>query len=111
MGRLSVNLCGIELANPVIPASGTFGYGYEFADLYDIDCLGTFSFKGTTKEPRFGNALPRIAEGSSGVLNAVGLMRSWKPMPTEEVAASMIRLAKSGRLGTETIISQDILKA
>ncbi len=73
MGRLSVNLCGIELANPVIPASGTFGYGYEFADLYDIDCLGTFSFKGTTKEPRLGNALPRIAEGPSGVLNAVGL--------------------------------------
>ena len=73
MGRLSVNLCGIELANPVIPASGTFGYGYEFADLYDINCLGTFSFKGTTKEPRLGNALPRIAEGPAGMLNAVGL--------------------------------------
>ncbi len=73
MGRLNVTLCGIELDNPVIPASGTFGYGYEFADLYDINCLGTFSFKGTTKEPRLGNALPRIAEGPSGVLNAVGL--------------------------------------
>ena len=60
MGSLSVNLCGIELDNPVIPASGTFGYGYEFAELYDINCLGTFSFKGTTKEPRFGNPTPRI---------------------------------------------------
>ena len=73
MGRLSVNLCGIEIDNPVIPASGTFGYGYEFAEIYDINCLGTFSFKGTTKEPRFGNPTPRIAECSSGVLNAVGL--------------------------------------
>ena len=62
MGRLSVNLCGEELDNPVIPASGTLGYGYEFAELYDINCLGTFSFKGTTKEPRFGNPKPRIAE-------------------------------------------------
>ncbi|MBQ9276772.1 MAG: dihydroorotate dehydrogenase [Clostridia bacterium] len=68
-----VNLCGIELSNPVIPASGTFGYGYEFADLYDINVLGTFSFKGTTKEPRFGNPTPRIAECASGMLNAVGL--------------------------------------
>ena len=73
MGRLSVNLCGIELDNPVIPASGTFGYGYEFAELYDINCLGTFSFKGTTKEPRFGNPTPRIAECTSGMINAVGL--------------------------------------
>ncbi|MCQ2557721.1 MAG: dihydroorotate dehydrogenase [Oscillospiraceae bacterium] len=73
MGRLNVELCGIELANPVIPASGTFGYGYEYAALYDINCLGTFSFKGTTKEPRFGNPTPRIAEGYSGMLNAVGL--------------------------------------
>lgn len=69
----SVNLCGIELDNPVIPASGTFGYGYEFAELYDINCLGTFSFKGTTKDPRFGNPTPRIAECSSGMINAVGL--------------------------------------
>ena len=73
MGRLSVDLCGIGLDNPVIPASGTFGYGYEFAELYDINCLGTFSFKGTTAEPRFGNPTPRIAEGFSGMINAVGL--------------------------------------
>lgn len=73
MADLKVNLCGIELDNPVIPASGTFGFGYEFAELYDINELGTFSFKGTTKEPRFGNPTPRIAECSSGLLNAVGL--------------------------------------
>ena len=73
MGRLSVKLCGEELNNPVIPASGTFGYGYEFAELYDINCLGTFSFKGTTKEPRFGNPTPRIAECTAGMINAVGL--------------------------------------
>ena len=73
MGSLSVNLCGIGLDNPVIPASGTFGYGYEFAELYDINCLGTFSFKGTTKEPRFGNPTPRIAECTGGMINAVGL--------------------------------------
>ncbi len=73
MGRLNVSLCGIELDNPVIPASGTFGYGAEFADLYDINCLGTFSFKGTTREPRFGNPSPRIADAPSGMLNAVGL--------------------------------------
>ena len=73
MGRLNVDLCGITLDNPVIPASGTFGYGYEFAELYDINCLGTFSFKGTTAEPRFGNPTPRIAEGYSGMINAVGL--------------------------------------
>ena len=68
-----VTLCGIEMDNPVIPASGTFGFGYEFAELYDINCLGTFSFKGTTAEPRFGNATPRIAEFEGGLLNAVGL--------------------------------------
>ena len=73
MGRLSVDLCGIELDNPVIPASGTFGYGWEFAELYDINILGTFSFKGTTREPRFGNPTPRIADCPSGMLNAVGL--------------------------------------
>ncbi len=70
---LKVNLCGIELDNPIIPASGTFGFGYEFAELYDINILGTFSFKGTTKEPRFGNPTPRIAECPSGMINAVGL--------------------------------------
>lgn len=69
----TVDLCGITLDNPVIPASGTFGYGYEFAQLYDINILGTFSFKGTTKEPRFGNPTPRIAECTAGMINSVGL--------------------------------------
>ena len=73
MGRLSTTLCGMELDNPVIPASGTFGYGWEFAAWYDINCLGTFSFKGTTREPRFGNPTPRIAECPAGMINAVGL--------------------------------------
>ena len=73
MDRLSVSLCGIRLDNPVIPASGTFGFGYEFAELYDINVLGTFSFKGTTLQPRFGNPTPRIAECTAGMLNAVGL--------------------------------------
>ena len=73
MGRLTVSLCGIELDNPVIPASGTFGYGYEFAEYYDINELGSFSFKGTTAAPRFGNETPRIAETPAGMLNAVGL--------------------------------------
>lgn len=73
MGRLDVNLCGIQIDNPVIPASGTFGFGYEFAELYDINCLGTFSFKGTTKDARFGNLTPRIAECIAGMINAVGL--------------------------------------
>ena len=73
MEALKVNLLGIELDNPVIPASGTFGYGREFAELYDINRLGTFSFKGTTLHPRLGNPLPRIAEAASGMLNAVGL--------------------------------------
>ena len=68
-----VKLCGTELANPVIPASGTFGDGAEFAALYDINCLGTFSFKGTTRLPRFGNPGPRIAEAPAGLLNSVGL--------------------------------------
>ena len=68
-----VTLCGIELDNPVIPASGTYGFGYEFAELYDINMLGTFSFKGTTKEPRFGNSTPRIAECPMGMINSVGL--------------------------------------
>ena len=73
MVTTSVTLCGRELENPIIPASGTFGYGYEFAELYDINCLGTFSFKGTTLHPRTGNAQPRIAEAPGGMLNAVGL--------------------------------------
>ena len=73
MVNTKINLCGIEIDNPIIPASGTYGFGYEFAELYDINCLGTFSFKGTTLEPRFGNPTPRIAECPDGMINAVGL--------------------------------------
>ena len=68
-----VTLSGLVLDNPVIPASGTFGYGYEYSELYDINCLGSFSFKGTTAEPRFGNPTPRIAECTAGMINSVGL--------------------------------------
>ena len=91
MGKLSVNLCGIELDNPVIPASGTFGFGYEFAELYDINELGTFSFKGTTKDPRFGNPTPRIAECSSGMINAVGLQN---PGVEKVIAEELPKLKK-----------------
>ncbi len=91
MGRLTVSLCGIELDNPVIPASGTFGYGYEYADLYDINVLGTFSFKGTTKEPRFGNPTPRIAECYSGMINAVGLQN---PGVDKVIAEELPKLSK-----------------
>ena len=91
MGRLSVDLCGIELDNPVIPASGTFGYGYEFAEYYDINLLGTFSFKGTTREARFGNATPRIAEAPSGLLNAVGLQN---PGVDKVISEEMPRLQR-----------------
>ena len=91
MGSLKVNLCGIELSNPVIPASGTFGYGYEFAELYDINELGTFSFKGTTKDPRFGNPTPRIAECSSGMINAVGLQN---PGVEKVISEELPKLAK-----------------
>lgn len=73
MVNTAVTLCGLPLENPVIPASGTFGYGYEFARIYDINCLGTFSFKGTTLTPRYGNPTPRIAEYAGGLLNSVGL--------------------------------------
>ncbi len=73
MVDLSVNLGGLKLDNPIIPASGTFGFGYEFADIYDINILGSISLKGTTKEPRFGNPLPRIAECREGMINSVGL--------------------------------------
>ena len=73
VNRLAVDLCGLPLDNPIIPASGTFGFGYEFAELYDINCLGTFSFKGTTRDARFGNPTPRIAECEAGLINAVGL--------------------------------------
>lgn len=91
MGRLSVNLCGEELDNPVIPASGTFGYGYEFAELYNINCLGTFSFKGTTKKPRFGNPTPRIAECTAGMINAVGLQN---PGVDKVISEELPRLKK-----------------
>ena len=73
MVNMKTTLCGIELDNPVIPASGTFGYGYEFAELYDINCLGTLSMKGSTRDPRFGNPTPRIAECAGGMMNSVGL--------------------------------------
>ena len=88
---LNVNLCGIELSNPVIPASGTFGYGYEFAELYDINELGTFSFKGTTKDARFGNPTPRIAECTAGMINAVGLQN---PGVEKVIAEELPKLKK-----------------
>ena len=88
---LNVNLCGIELSNPVIPASGTFGYGYEFAEIYDINELGTFSFKGTTKDPRFGNPTPRIAECTAGMINAVGLQN---PGVEKVISEELPRLKK-----------------
>lgn len=91
MGGLKTELCGIELDNPVIPASGTFGYGYEFAELYDINILGTFSFKGTTRQERFGNPTPRIAETPSGMINSVGLQN---PGVERVVAEELPRLAK-----------------
>lgn len=91
MGRLSTELCGIALDSPLIPASGTFGYGYEFAELYDINILGTFSFKGTTRDPRFGNATPRIAETPSGMLNAVGLQN---PGTDAVISTELPKLAK-----------------
>ncbi|MBQ7347231.1 MAG: dihydroorotate dehydrogenase [Clostridia bacterium] len=91
MAEMKVNLCGIELDNPIIPASGTFGYGYEFAELYDINCLGTFSFKGTTLEPRFGNPTPRIAECPMGMINAVGLQN---PGVEKVISEELPKLAK-----------------
>ena len=86
-----INLCGIELDNPIIPASGTFGFGYEFAELYDINILGTFSFKGTTKDPRFGNPTPRIAECTAGMINAVGLQN---PGVDRVIGEELPKLAK-----------------
>ncbi|MBQ7337589.1 MAG: dihydroorotate dehydrogenase [Clostridia bacterium] len=91
MVNLSVNLSGIQMDNPIIPASGTFGFGYEFAELYDINCLGTFSFKGTTLNPRFGNPTPRIAECDSGMLNAVGLQN---PGVDKVISEELPKLAK-----------------
>ncbi len=91
MGKLNVNLLGIELDNPIIPASGTFGYGYEFNEFYDINMLGTFSFKGTTKDARFGNPTPRIAECTSGMINAVGLQN---PGVDKVIAEELPKLKK-----------------
>ena len=91
MGSIKVNLCGTELDNPIIPASGTFGFGYEFADIYDINVLGTFSFKGTTKDPRFGNPTPRIAECTAGMINAVGLQN---PGVEKVISEELPKLAK-----------------
>ena len=93
MGQVNtkVTLCGIEMDNPIIPASGTFGNGYEFAELYDINCLGSFSFKGTTKDPRFGNPTPRIAECPNGMINAVGLQN---PGVEKVISEELPRLAK-----------------
>lgn len=87
----SVILSGLALSNPVIPASGTFGYGYEFAEWYDINLLGSFSFKGTTKEPRFGNPTPRIAECENGLINAVGLQN---PGVEKVISEELPKLAK-----------------
>ena len=87
--RLQVDLCCLPLDNPVIPASGTFGFGYEFAELFDINLLGTFSFKGTTRQPRFGNPTPRIAECPAGMINAVGLQN---PGVEEVIARELPRL-------------------
>lgn len=89
--NISTELCGIKLDNPIIPASGTFGYGREFAELYDINCLGTFSFKGTTLEPRFGNPTPRIAECPDGMINAVGLQN---PGVERVISEELPQLAK-----------------
>lgn len=91
MVNTRVDLCGIALDNPVIPASGCFGYGYEFAEYYDINCLGTFSFKGTTREPRFGNPTPRIAEYAGGMLNSVGLQN---PGVDAVISQELPKLAK-----------------
>ncbi len=91
MVNTKVNLLGIEIDNPIIPASGTYGFGYEFAELYDINVLGTFSFKGTTKEPRFGNPTPRIAECSAGMINSVGLQN---PGVDKVISDELPKLAK-----------------
>ncbi|MGI6168021.1 MAG: dihydroorotate dehydrogenase [Eubacteriales bacterium] len=89
-----ITLCGIDLDNPVIPASGTFGYGHEFAELYDINILGTFSFKGTTQDPRFGNPTPRVAEVSGGMLNSVGLQNPGVRAVIEEELPRLARVFK-----------------
>ena len=91
MVNTKVELCGITLDNPVMAASGTFGYGYEFAELYDINILGSFSFKGTTLEPRFGNPTPRIAECREGLINSIGLQN---PGVDKVIAEELPKLAQ-----------------
>ena len=96
---LKVNLSGLELDNPIIPASGTFGFGYEFAELYDINILGSFSFKGTTRDARFGNPTPRIAECTAGLINAVGLQN---PGVDAVIAEELPKLRKVFNKNTST---------
>ena len=91
MVNTKVTLSGLTLDNPIIPASGTFGFGYEFADLYDINILGSISCKGTTKEPRFGNPTPRIAECTDGLINSVGLQN---PGIDKVISEELPKLAK-----------------
>lgn len=102
MADTRVSLCGIELDNPVIPASGTFGFGYEFSEWYDINILGSISLKGTTKDPRFGNPTPRIAECASGMLNAVGLQN---PGVDKVISEEIPKLQKCYRKGVMANIS------
>ena len=90
--RLAVTVAGLELDNPVIPASGTFGFGREFADLYDLDILGSISFKGTTVEKRYGNPLPRIADCTAGMLNSVGLQNPGVDAVCSEELAEMAKI-------------------
>ena len=92
MVNLSVSLAGVELKNPIIPASGTFGYGREYAELYDLNILGSFSWKGTTKEARLGNPQPRIAEMTGGMLNAVGLQNPGMDAVLEKEVPNIARI-------------------
>ena len=92
MVDLSIRLAGVELKNPIIPASGTFGYGREFAELYDLDILGSFSWKGTTGEARLGNPQPRIAEAPAGMLNAVGLQNPGVDMVIQEEIPNIAKI-------------------
>ncbi len=101
MVNLETSLCGLTLSNPLIPASGTFGYGYEFAELYDINILGSFSFKGTTKDARFGNPTPRIAECEAGMINAVGLQN---PGVEKVISEELPKLAKCFNIIRQLII-------
>ncbi len=106
--RLRTTLCGIEMDNPVIPASGTFGYGYEFAELYDINILGTFSFKGTTKEARFGNPTPRIAETPARMINAVGLQNPGVEKVISEELVKMRACFSKPVMATERGVSVEV---